>query len=526
VLKFGVFRFNAFALFCCGVILSAALPPLGLFPLLLALCPLFILVATSDRFTEAFGYGFFFAVGFFALYLIWLPASFADLYGIFFWLLYPPMLAILGVFWGIVTGSSRLLGGYGQGTLWLLPVLWVLMEWARAQGYFGFPWGTLGYAWLGTPVAQLADVAGVYGLSLLTLVVISLISSPFVNSDAMNAFVLVRPLLVAVLLLGSVFGYGIVRERQLEPLADTPYQALLAQGNTDAFGRTVGGESEVGLYTRLTTNARREVGADAADIDLVIYPEFVVSNASLSFPRSDSYAQTMNRLADAAGDAALITGAGAIEDGRSYNSAFSIADRRVQDRYDKVYLVPFGEIFFLINTALFRPVYRFIFVDMFGLPMLASRSPGEDINPLVVTNRQTGTETPTATYICYESVFPQVARQMVGAGAQVLVNISNDAWFGRGMGARQHFLMGNMRAIETRRYLLRVGNDGITALIDPLGQVVTELPRAIQDTLLVNYNLRRERTLYVRFGDWLIVVLVIVAVMLSVRGRSSRNAFV
>jgi apolipoprotein N-acyltransferase len=94
------------------------------------------------------------------------------------------------------------------------------------------------------------------------------------------------------------------------------------------------------------------------------------------------------------------------------------------------------------------------------------------------------------------------------------------------MGARQHFLMGNMRAIETRRYLLRVGNDGITALVDPLGQVVTELPRAIQDTLLVNYNLRRGRTLYVRFGDWLIVVLVIVAVILSLRGRTSRGAFI
>lgn len=525
MLKFGVFRFNAFALFCCGVMLSAALPPLGLVPLLLALCPLFVLVATSERLSEAFGYGFFFAVGFFALYLIWLPASFAELYGVFFWLLYPPMLAILGVFWGLVTGSSRLLGGYGHGTLWLLPVLWVLMEWARAQGYFGFPWGTLGYAWLGTPLAQFADIAGVYGLSFVTLITISLISAPFVDSDAMNAFVLVRPLLVAVLVLGSVFGYGTVRQRQLAPFTETPYQALLVQGNTDAFGRAAGGESEVGLYTRLTTNARREVGAGAAAIDLVIYPEFVVSNASLSFPNSDSYAQTMTRLADAVGTSSLITGAGAIEDGRSYNSAFSIADRRVQDRYDKVYLVPFGEIFFLINTAVFRPVYRFIFVDMFGLPMLASRSPGADINPLVIANRQTGTQTPTATYICYESVFPQVARQMVGAGAQVLVNISNDAWFGRGMGARQHFLMGNMRAVETRRYLLRVGNDGITALVDPLGRVVTELPRAIQDTLLVNYNLRGGRTLYVRFGDWLIVLLLIIAVMLSLRGRMSQRGF-
>lgn len=520
---------------CCGIILSAALPPLGLYPLALALCPLFVLVATSERPRAAFSYGFFFGIGFFALYLIWLPASFAELYGIFFWLLYPPMLAILGVFWGIVTGLSRWVGGYGQRTLWLVTLGWVLMEWARTQGAFGFPWGTLGYMWLGTPLAQLADIAGVYGLSLLTLVVVALLASPFANDEPPDVLLTVRSLLLAVLILGVAFGYGSWRERSLvtasampseitEAVDALPYQALLVQGNTDAFGRVAGGESEVSLYSRMTENAKREVGEAASDIDLVIFPEFVVSNNNLSFPASDAYARTMGRLSEAVGPSSLITGGGALEDNLSYNSAYSIANGGVYDRFDKVYLVPFGEIFFLINTRVFRPVYRAIF-GAFGLPMLSSRSPGREIDPLAILNSQAGGEALTATYICYESVFPQVGRELVNEGAQVLVNISNDAWFGRGAGARQHFLMGNMRAIETRRYLLRVGNDGITALVNPLGEVVTELPRAIQDTLLVGYDLREGRTLYVRFGDWLVLVVLIAVLVLGTRGLLNQRGY-
>ena len=136
---------------------------------------------------------------------------------------------------------------------------------------------------------------------------------------------------------------------------------------------------------------------------------------------------------------------------------------------------------------------------------MSSRPPGDEVSALRLP------DTDAAVYICYESVFPHVTRQMVAQGAEVLVNISNDAWFGRGQGARQHFEMGNMRAIETRRYLLRAGNDGITALVNPFGEVEARLPRGVQDTLLVDYRLREGKTLYVRFGDVLIILLAVFA---------------
>ncbi len=480
----------------CGALLSVALPTPNLWIFFTMLTPLFILVAHSCRVGAAFGYGFFFGVACFALHIIWLPQSFADpeVYGPFFWVLYPFLLTILGCFWGVVTGLSRLTGRRGAGTLVMLPALWVLMEWARSQGLFAFPWGTLGYIWTDTPLAQLTDVAGVYGLSLLTASAASLLAVPFVVRSEMPQVARWLPPAGAALLLVTGLVYGLVR---LEPLPPTHQSALLVQGNTDPLSRVTTPGGEVALYESLTQGGVRE----AENVpDLVVWPEGAALEVDLS---QDATAAA--QIQRSALQANVIAGGGA-RDPRpqfsSYNSAFSIADGEVIDRYDKVYLVPFGEVFPFIGPL--EPLYRFIFAQL-GLPLLSSRPPGDEVSALRLP------DTDAAVYICYESVFPHVTRQMVAQGAEVLVNISNDAWFGRGQGARQHFEMGNMRAIETRRYLLRAGNDGITALVNPFGEVEARLPRGVQDTLLVDYRLREGKTLYVRFGDVLIILLAVFA---------------
>ena len=478
----------------CGALLSLALPTPNLWPLFAALTPLFVLVANSRRAKDAFTYGFFFGVACFALHIIWLPQSFAELYGSFFWLLYPFLLTVLGCFWGIVTGLSRLVGRRGAGTLLMLPALWVLMEWARSQGLFAFPWGTLGYIWTDTPLAQLADFAGVYGLSLLTSCAAALLAVPFVISMRSAQFVRWLAPAGAGLLLILGLAYGSYR---INPLTPTDQTALLVQGNTDPLERVTTPGGEVALYEGLTQQA---VFAAEDVPDLVVWPEGAALEVDLS--EDPSAAAQIQRSAL---QAAVITGGGA-RDPRpqfsSFNSAFSIADAEVIDRYDKVYLVPFGEVFPFIGPL--EPLYTFIFAQL-GLGLQRSRPPGEEITSLSLPDAD------AAVYICYESVFPQVPRRMVLEGAEVLVNISNDAWFGRGQGAQQHFEMGNMRTIETRRYLLRSGNDGITALVNPLGQVEARLPRGVRDTLLVDYRLRKGETLYVRFGDLLILFLAVLA---------------
>lgn len=487
-----------------GALLSAALPPTGFWPLLAALAPLFGMVAAAPRPRDALGLGFAFGLGFFSLHVLWLPASFSlpSMFGPGFWALFPPLVLILALFWGLVTGLARLVGGRGRGPLWLLPALWVAMEWARTQGYFAFPWGTLGYAWLDSPVAQWADAVGVYGLSLLATTLAALLAAPFVpvrfDRFGGQRGGGLRPLAAAALLAAAAWGGGLLREPAVAPPFTT---ALLVQPNLDPFARALGPGDEVRVLTRLTRDGVAEL---AAPPELVVWPE----GAVLQGLRGYGGATPLEELQASAPGSTLLVGARARLPERpeeSYNAVFSLAEGRVQGRYDKLYLVPFGERWPLYRTA--RPVYATVF-RAFGLGALAQTAPGEGLEPLPTPSGA------LAAYICYESVFPQVQRRLVAGGAEVLVNVTNDAWFARGNGARQHYDMGRMRAIETRRWLLRAGIDGITGVVDPRGRTLDELERGVAGTLAVRYRPSDELTPWVRYGGltpWLLAGYALLA---------------
>lgn len=499
----------------CGVLASGALPPIGAWPLLLALAPLFVLVADSARLRHAFWLGFWFALPFFALHIWWLPASFSVSFGPFFWLVFPLLLLALAAIWGGTTWLARLAGGRGLMTLALLPTLWVLVEWARSQGYLGFPWGVLGYAWLDTPVGQLADTVGVYGLSLVGTLSAALAATPFVRGDASRqkpawlggrrsrAHLWLAPL-AGVLLLGGAWTIGSWKLAQ--PLPDTTSQALLVQPNADPFARitAVRAESELDTLTTLTEQGARALPTPP---DLVIWPEGAVLGLPVTgVPGRD----VRDRIAAAAPASTIVFGTRVREGDQSFNTVYAMVDGQLIDRYDKRVLVPFGERWPFLEVA--APIYRAVFA-LFGLPLLIDTTPGDAFSTL---------STPAGTigaYICYESVFPQVTSAMVVRhDADVLVNITNDAWFARGAGARQHYDMGRMRAIETGRYLLRAGNDGITAAVDPRGRTITELTRGTAGTLVAPYALRDEPTPYLRFGG---LLLPIVATMAALTAAAS-----
>lgn len=480
----------------CGALLSLAYPPLGLWPFILALAPLILLVVNSETPVQGFLAGFFFGVGFFSLHLLWLPESFASYSGGYFWFLYPPLILILGVFWGLVSFLARRLGGRGVGALWLLPAFWLLMEWLRGQGPFAFPWGSLGYIWTNTPLAQVADLFGVYGVSLLTLCVLSLLVSPW----AFHPYGRYNPrfsVAAAAILLLSWWGYGIMRQATLPFVATKT--ALLVQGSTDPFERAKSldpVEAEIALYERLSREGIARLGRHP---DVVVWPEGVIMDGTIGMGMGREQA-----VQASVGGTPLITGGASYDDdGNDFNSVYSLAHGKLVTRYDKRYLVPFGEYF--PGAKVFRPVYEMVFA-WFGLGFGQSGRVGEVTRPLRVNNGKAGA------YICYESVFPQIARGMVAKGANYLVNISNDAWFGQGSGVWQHFYMGNMRAIETRRYLLRAGNNGVTALVNPLGKVERLLERNARDSLVVSFGEGSGKTPYVRFGDLLILWLLLYAV--------------
>ncbi len=443
------------------------------------------------------------------------------LFGLGFWLVYPGLLAILAVFWGLTTWVAWRLAALGRGVtpgvratrvLIYLPILWVLVEWARTQGYFAFPWGTLGYAWLETPVAQLAAFAGVYGLSLLVVVPAAVLAWPWSRPGRPRASVVVTSLVVAAAFVGAAFWLGSTASSDAPPVpaeVSPPgaSRALLVQGDVDPFSRTSSAAHDLNVHLMLTEDGVAAAAAAGQEpFDLVIWPEGAVLGYDLT--KADA-APLRNAITASAPAATFILGGRAYEGVHNFNSLLALKQGAVVGRYDKHYLVPFGERWPLYETL--NGVYAAVFRS-FGLPLLASTSSGESVLPITTGGGLVGA------YVCYESVFPQVPRELVARGAEVLVLGTNDAWFGLGTGGRQHFDMGRLRAIETRRWLLRAGNDGITAFIDPWGRVVERVERGVPATLAGTFETRNDLTFWVRHGQWLPAILaaaLLAAVTLS-----------
>jgi apolipoprotein N-acyltransferase len=472
-----------------------SLPPFFMPWLPVVLAVLFLLVARSQGPKDAFIIGAGFALGLFALHVLWLPRSFAAFFGLAFWLLQPLLLAVLAVMWGATVYAVRLITGGGRGALAVLPFAWVTVEWLRSLGPFGFPWGTLGYATLETPLAQAADTIGVHGLSLFLAVLASLLAWPFASRNTSPAS---RnrggwAWAAAAVWLVAGLGLGLYRTSVVSATmeaADTR-SALLVQPNVDPFGRTQGPVADIETHFEVTERAL----LDALNKpDLIVWPEGALIGADPGRVGD----RLLSRFDGLAPEATWVVGGRVYRDGGARNAAFAVEDGVIKDRYDKHVLVPFGERFPGIETV--PGVYRGVFAG-FGLPMLQGTAPGRVVTPLAA-------RTELGAYICYESVFPFVPRRMVAGGATVLVNITNDAWFSKGVGAQQHFDMGRMRAIETRRWMLRAANDGMTASVDPHGQVQRQLPRFERGVLEVSYEEITMVTPFVRHGHLMPWVLL------------------
>lgn len=496
-----------------GVVLAAALPPSSLWPLVAVLAVPFGLIAASRGPGEAMRIGAATAVPFFAIYVLWLPASFSALLGPAFWLLFPPMLAVLALIWGATAAVARLVGRDGPGTLLVLAPLWVAVEWLRGIGFFGFPWGTLGYALVDTPIAQLADVVGVHGLSLLVTAVAAALAAPFVpaRSGAARGFGglpaprrrsplrFALPPLALALVAVAWWGGGAREARIAATLPEPDRTALLVQGNVDPFGRATSASRELDVHTELSAAA---VEGLAEAPELIVWPE----GAVVGFPLVGFRGEPVRTAIQAASpESAFVVGGRADVEGGSTNTLFAIEDGALRGRYDKHVLVPFGERWPLRDAM--QPVYRAVF-GVFGLPLLENTVPGTELAVLATDGGTIGA------YVCYESVFPRIPRRMVANGADVLVNATNDAWFSAGAGARQHYDMGRLRAIETRRWVLRAANDGVTGAVDPLGRTTESLPRFTRDALLVEYATLDRLTPFVRHGEltpWILAGASLVA---------------
>jgi apolipoprotein N-acyltransferase len=387
----------------------------------------------------------------------------------------------------------------------IAPVLWICLEYCKSQLFTGFPWENLGYSqYLNLYLIQFADILGVFGLSFLIILVnVSLFE--IITKRSKREYIIAA---VVSLTLVSVYIYGILRMNSIDKLlqnASTPsMEVSLIQGNID---QSIKWNQN---FQKETLNIYEDISLKNIPVDggLIVWPETAVP---FNFQDENDLRKQIKNLSIKT-KSNFIFGSMSYSPGRHhvdfYNSAYLLSpEGEVKGRYDKVHLVAYGEYVPL------RSVFPFIQGLTAGI---GDFSTGDGYFPLSAADRKIGV------LICYEGILPFAARMYKKESAEILVNITNDAWFGSTSAPYQHLSMTIFRAVETRLYLVRAANTGISAIVDPRGQIVAKTNIFQKDALKGKVKFLNIPTFYAEYGDILVSVCFILAILCllwSLKGR-------
>lgn len=427
---------------------------------------------------------FYIGVGYFAVALRWIVEPFLVDIATHGWMA-PFALALMAggcaVFWGI----AGLVAGHMRGRLALGATL-TLVEVLRSLIFSGFPWALAGHIWIGTPLANLAAILGPHGLTLLTFLVAGSFGAAMRNHQV--GWVVPACTMVAWPLLMTGPAQDIPADRPLVrivhpniPQAEKWDPVLRAQ-NFDRMLKLSQGQGQA---------------------DLIVWPESAVTQL---MERADLAFQTM---ADFADGAPIITGVQRRETGQIYHNSFAVLGRGgvVDAVYDKQHLVPFGEYFPGGELA-----------SKFGLVGLASSEGGGFTAGSGPSNLEVAGIGTVRPLICYEAIFAEEVRS--GDRPDVLVLITNDAWFGKGAGPFQHLEQAQLRSIELGVPMIRAANSGISAIIDGHGRIVASLGLGVAGAVEGRIPATLPATLYSKLGDWpILIVTVLLAIFGALRAR-------
>ena len=430
-------------------------------------------------------------------------------------------LALFPAFFAVVVRRSVM--AFGPSALVASPLVWVATELGRTYLFTGFPWVLLGYSQTTVlPVAQLASLIGVYGVSALVAsvnagaAIVALTGgsgrsgrpgrawragasagwAPRVYGPLAGAIVLV--------LVVSIWGSRRVAASELTKTG-VPIKIGLVQANIDQslkMNLPAVAQEVFATHLRLTRQAISE-GADA-----VLWPESSIPFQLEEDPVRAEQVRTIARQARVP----ILVGSDQIDrtskPPRLYNAAFLIQpDGSTGAVYRKIHLVPFGE---------YVPLQRVFFFAGHLVDAVSDFSPGTQASLLPIAGHLASTS------ICYEVVYPDLVRQFVLHGSELLTTITNDAWFGASSAPYQHFEQASMRAIEEGRYLVRSANTGISGIVDPYGRVL-ERSDLQQETVLVGTaRFLKDTTFYTQHGDVFAYASAVATLILLLQSRAWR----
>lgn len=455
--------------FVTGALLPLAFAPFHLIFLAL-ICPM-ILAALCQQHTarETFWLALAFGLGLFGIGTSWVFVSihqFSDTPLIIALLITALFVAALALVFTLPFFLyRRFFSQTSYKTLVLgFPLAWVVGEWLRSVVFTGFPWLFIGYTQVHTPLAGFAPIAGIYAISALVI-----FSSALLLSVVLYPALRRLSLISVVSVWGIGFAFTFITWTQPKT---TDIQVSLLQGNIpqDLKWDPHTAFDIIERYTQMTLAANQS--------RLIVWPE---ASFPLALPRSQPILDTLADTALAKKQSVIIgiPMAANADGSRYYNAAIAIGDA-AHGTYSKRHLVPFGE--FMPFESLLRGM-----VGFFNLPM-SYTVPGPEMPEVLHTNIGN-----IGVVICYEIAYSGLVLS-AAQNADILLTISNDTWFGGSIGPDQHLQIAQMRALETGRYVMRATNNGITAIIDHKGNILTRLPQDEVATLTATVTTRDGKT--------------------------------
>jgi apolipoprotein N-acyltransferase len=458
--------------------------PFYIFPIpIIAIAGVCYLWAKTGTPATAWILGFSYGLGLYCVGIYWIYISLHDFGGMPWWFAGFCTLclcAFMALFVAAVGYFSKRLG-----FMWLsAPVLWGLSDWVRSWIFTGFPWLTMGYSQVPhSPLAGYMPIVGVYGVSVITIFVSATIAYWLANKHQTPVFK--RNAIVAITLI-LVTGF-ILKIVEWTTPTDAPIKVALVQGNI-AQSTKWSPEKAQGTINQYLSMLQ------ASKADLIILPETALPVISSQLDES-----VKNTILAHAEQHPLIIGMVEYDEKTNayFNSALGFgeasAGETATQSYAKNHLVPFGEFIPL------KKVFGWIYRDWLNMPLSDLSRGGTHQQPMRLAGQKIGVN------ICYEDVFgEEIIRQL--PTATLLVNISNDAWYGQSYAADQHMQFSQARALETGRYVLRSTNTGATANIDQHGYVLAHAPHDVQTTLDETAQGYTGSTPYVRWGNWPFIV--------------------
>lgn len=463
---------------------------------IIALAGLFHLWQKTDTPKSTSWLGFSFGIGFFGAGVSWIYVSLHDFGGMpallagFSTLAFCAFLAAFPATVGYLAGRHP-----AQSRLWLLPALWVLLEWVRGWIFTGFPWLAVGYSQIPySPLAGLTPIIGIYGTSLATAACAALIAASFGKQLSKKR--------LALWLAFAWFSSAALAHIEWSRPTGKPVSFSLLQGNIgqDMKWREEELQHTLHTYEQLVMSSKAQ---------LIVLPEMAFPLLLDQLP--EGYLDRLVTHAKSNSGNLLVGVPEAIQtqgETRYYNSILSYGSAP-QQAYRKSHLVPFGEF------IPFKPLIGWVYQELLHIPLADLESGEPSQPPMKLAGQQ------VAFNICYEDAFGEEIIRPLPA-ATLLINVSNDAWYGESFAAHQHLQLSQARALETARMVLRSTNTGATAAIDRDGRVIGQLPHFTQASLDGSAQGYSGETPYVRWGNTPVVILIL-AIMSTVEWRRRKK---